>query len=480
MALLAYKEVLDTLQNRKERNKINIQTLLTNLTKQRPIFHSEADFKHALAWTIQETYPESTIRLEKKIKANDRNIHLDILVNYQSKNYALVTYYKTKALECTIVGEDFTLSEQGDQVQGRYDVVKALENLEQLVQDRVVDQAVLIFLTNDAAYSTNFVGSRITNDYDFRLHEGNELSGQLRWRETAPTEDRASAITLDNHYQISWNPYSKIDSSFQGEFHSLLLTVEGEEHDLQELEEKQEESQTNDIEIENRTIEEPEVIEEQKPEPIPEPILESHKENETPHWFTTFANKRLIPSSQFDFRDKLASELRTSGYSVEINKWFEEDRVALFASKGNEKIAIELRYKTALLRTIYKDNRIYLSDQRAQDVSRYDYLRDLSKMEEVVKQNPEVKGFTILLTNDHLYWSPPKKENPVDEAFRIHDGATISGTLTWREEASFGTTLGREEPITFSNTYQMKWQPYVELGDDKNEEFRVLINEVTI
>lgn len=44
---------------------IDIEQVLKELAKKRPVFHSEADFQHALAWEIQITYPDANIRLEK-------------------------------------------------------------------------------------------------------------------------------------------------------------------------------------------------------------------------------------------------------------------------------------------------------------------------------------------------------------------------------------------------------------------------------
>jgi hypothetical protein len=52
-------------------------TMLSLLAERRPVFHSERDFQHALAWQIQLAYPEAQIRLEPRPR---RSIHLDLLV----------------------------------------------------------------------------------------------------------------------------------------------------------------------------------------------------------------------------------------------------------------------------------------------------------------------------------------------------------------------------------------------------------------
>jgi hypothetical protein len=170
--------------------------------------------------------------------------------------------------------------------------------------------------------------------------------------------------------------------------------------------------------------------------------------------------------------------LRELGYSIQMDRILGTDKIDIWAEKDSEILAIEVRYKTALLQTIYQGQHIHLKNQGAQDISRYDYISDLGKIERVVKNRPDVIGYALLLTNDHLYWQKPRKENTVDEAFHIHDGHVVTGTCSWKEKASKGTTAGREEPIYFTQSYTMKWQPYVSLGKGKNEEFQALLVEV--
>ena len=51
----------------------NIHKILSELSKERQIFHSEADFQHALAWKIHETYKDQfQIRLEKRIDIHEK------------------------------------------------------------------------------------------------------------------------------------------------------------------------------------------------------------------------------------------------------------------------------------------------------------------------------------------------------------------------------------------------------------------------
>ena len=72
---------------------LDIHNLMVDLSKQRPIFHSEADFQHALAWQIHETMPNCEIRLEMPYRVSQGNWHLDIWL--QTMEIAIELKYRT-------------------------------------------------------------------------------------------------------------------------------------------------------------------------------------------------------------------------------------------------------------------------------------------------------------------------------------------------------------------------------------------------
>jgi hypothetical protein len=59
---------------------LDIEAILSRLAHKRPVFHSEADFKHSLAWEIQQRFPESPVRLEYKPKYVGKRVYLDVWV----------------------------------------------------------------------------------------------------------------------------------------------------------------------------------------------------------------------------------------------------------------------------------------------------------------------------------------------------------------------------------------------------------------
>lgn len=47
---------------------MNLDSLLNQLALKRPIFHSEADFQHTLAWEVHLSHPAAEVRLERPVK----------------------------------------------------------------------------------------------------------------------------------------------------------------------------------------------------------------------------------------------------------------------------------------------------------------------------------------------------------------------------------------------------------------------------
>ncbi|MDE2817410.1 MAG: hypothetical protein OXM03_11140 [Chloroflexota bacterium] len=138
----------------------------------------------------------------------------------------------------------------------------------------------------------------------------------------------------------------------------------------------------------------------------------------------------------------------------------------------NEEAAIELKYCTRQLALNWNDETFDLKGQSAQDTRRYDFLKDIQRLEQV---SPKT-GFAVLLTNDPLFWGLPTKEwnEAGDAAFRIHEGQIIQGESVWSHKASEGTKMGRVAPISLKSSYTMHWQDYWSFPKEKSGHFRYL------
>jgi len=194
---------------------LNLHEILTSLSNHRPIFHSEADFQHSLAWSIHQIYPHAKIRLERPCVGRNGRIYLDIWIKLGDEHIGIELKYKTKKLHTTIENEEYKLRNQSAQDIGRYDLLSDLLRMEGLLESNYLDYGFTIFLTNDSGY-WNDSGRRNRVDEDFRIREGRLIEGQLAWANHASDgtrKGREEPILINGSYMTSWTQYSKVEEN---------------------------------------------------------------------------------------------------------------------------------------------------------------------------------------------------------------------------------------------------------------------------
>ncbi len=201
---------------------IDIEHLLSGLAVRRPVFHSEADFQHELAWQIRES-TGLEIRLEFPYSGDNRR--LDIWL--PQKGVAIELKYCTRGLRSNHHEEDFALRDQSAQDTRRYDFLNDVQRLENAWTDREdCKSGLAIFLTNDPTYWQPSKRDN-TQDAEFRLHEGRTIRGGLGWAaETSPgtKKGRETPLNLQDEYEMKWRHYSTVHGR-HGEFRYLALVV---------------------------------------------------------------------------------------------------------------------------------------------------------------------------------------------------------------------------------------------------------------
>ncbi len=213
---------------------MNIESALEELALERPLFHSEADFQHALAWALHRRWPEYEVRLERRLpKAlGGPGYALDLWAIGSSHTLAMELKYKTRNLEYTLQEESYYLQNHGAQDIGRYDFIKDVSRLENVASSRLNFSGYAIFLTNDPLY-WRLPRSDKTVDRDFRIHQGRRVSGRLAWSEEASEgtkRGREGLIRLSGHYELDWHRYSTVESPQYGEFRYLLVSINGRDN----------------------------------------------------------------------------------------------------------------------------------------------------------------------------------------------------------------------------------------------------------
>ena len=201
-----------------------IANSLKALARRRPLFHSEADLQHALAWQLQLDHPQAQLRLETR-PLHGKAVFLDLALMLDGQRVAVELKYLVRGLQVDLEGELFTLRHQSAHDVRRYDVVKDLCRLEDIVRAGAADVGVLVALTNDPAYWTSGRGGTI--DAAFRLHEGQVLGGSVGWAAHAgagTTDKRTEMLSLAGRYPLQWTDYSDVGGS-AGRFRALIVEV---------------------------------------------------------------------------------------------------------------------------------------------------------------------------------------------------------------------------------------------------------------
>jgi hypothetical protein len=211
-------------------------------------------------------------------------------------------------------------------------------------------------------------------------------------------------------------------------------------------------------------------------------------------------SKRKVFFSESDFQFALAWEIqrhyakKNIEADIRLEYCFQDKDdnknkyIDIIVKLENTIYPIELKYKTLSFlnektksRTVKDYNEYYnLKNQGAQDLGRYDYLKDIQRIEQFSKNKDYEKdfecGYAILLTNDISYWDNDKA-NCVDVQFSLKDNRTTPKKMSW-ENAGKGTTKGRENPIELNNKYTIKWNEYSKFKEIKNGEFKYCLNVI--
>jgi len=168
-------------------DKLELVSIISRLSKERKLFHSEADFQLALAWEIHKN-PGVKVRLEKHmtLPKDEKNLYLDIWVKFNGKKYGIELKYKTKKIDIELDGESYSLKGQAAQDFARYDYLKDVHRLEEFKEKKQIDKIDIgyaVFLTNDPIYWGKGK-EKDPNDKDFRIYEGRTIAGGkgLSWR----------------------------------------------------------------------------------------------------------------------------------------------------------------------------------------------------------------------------------------------------------------------------------------------------------
>ena len=187
----------------------DIHHILAELAKERPIFESEVEFQHELAYWIRSNM--SGLLLHFEAKAYPEPYHkqrLDLAI--PEIRVGIELKYSPKDTEETWQDRRYTLIQADDSAQ-RYDFVKDIERLECLCGEPEWERAFAIMLANDQKlWNPSRKKNPPPKDHAFRLDEGRELRGTLDWAFDSKRRDRRIPLHLQHRYRPAWKNYGNL------------------------------------------------------------------------------------------------------------------------------------------------------------------------------------------------------------------------------------------------------------------------------
>jgi len=197
------------------------------------------------------------------------------------------------------------------------------------------------------------------------------------------------------------------------------------------------------------------------------------------------AKKRPIFHSEADFQHAFAWEIHQKlpnalvRLELPVQVKNEYLHIDIWVKNQDEVLAVELKYKTRGLSVEIDDEHYRLKNQGAQDLGRYDFIKDIRRLEHVASGQKNCVGYAVFVTNDSAYWAKPANNDTVDAKFRINDGRVLEGVLDWDANASDGTKKNREQVLILRNKYVAQWENFSHLSPARYGEFRSLTVRVT-
>jgi|WetSurMetagenome_2_1015567.scaffolds.fasta_scaffold222964_1 hypothetical protein len=201
-------------------------------------------------------------------------------------------------------------------------------------------------------------------------------------------------------------------------------------------------------------------------------------------------SKRLLFHSEDDFKFSLAWEIKSylPDSTIILEKPYKDKSGSILyfdimIHMNKSIIPIELKYKTDFLD--YKEYN--LKKHAALNHSRYDFIKDISRIEKFCSGNDNAKnGFVIFLTNEKAYWdSKYEVKNSEDKYFKIDEQRKeiIKGEHNWNCDCNIKELKkkygNRTNSIILNNTYPIEWSDYSKLENiDKSNIFKYLLIDI--
>jgi hypothetical protein len=192
--------------------------ILSELARARPVFHSEADFQHAFAWTIHKRLPSAEVRLEVPLSGGV----IDVLLSQGAVRIGVELKFGRGPLSCEVAGERFVLREHPLPVV-RDEFWKDVQRLEIWARQGAIGAGIAVCLANhDGCWKPP---SRATTQDAIRFHDGLRAPRTMKLDPRPRSAKEFPSILLGEEYDCAWRPYSRLGDSRFAEFRYLAIAV---------------------------------------------------------------------------------------------------------------------------------------------------------------------------------------------------------------------------------------------------------------
>jgi len=193
------------------------------------------------------------------------------------------------------------------------------------------------------------------------------------------------------------------------------------------------------------------------------------------------SEKRPFFFSESDFKHALAWEINKQYQNCAVRLEYpalSSGHVDIWINLNGHVFALELKYLTRKIIVKEHDLILTLKEHGAQDQRRYDFWKDVSRLEAITEKIPDSAGYAIVVTNDSNYWNTSRKTT-MDADYVMNEGRIVKGkTLLWGPNTTAGTMKGRESKIPIKGSYECHWENYSEIEGQPSGKFRYLCLEV--
>lgn len=126
----------------------------------------------------------------------------------------------------------------------------------------------------------------------------------------------------------------------------------------------------------------------------------------------------------------------------------------ILCKRGNIRYGIELKYKTKKV----ESRSFEYTTQSAQNNGKYDFLRDVARIESYVSSKILNTGFIVFITNDKRYFNPAREKTKIKK-FDLINCLKKNYKPSWE---------GRNAMVKLQRKYPIKWQPDKRTDDENN------------